>query len=465
MADKRLQDWISEHRSRMIDDIAALVAIESVSDASDDPLAPFGNGCRRVLDEAVRICADLGFSAHDHEHQCVTFCWEGADKEAKTIGLFGHLDVVPAGGDWSCDPFCARVEEDRIIGRGSSDNKGAVVALLYALAYLRDSGFEPENSIRVFLGSNEEDGMEDIPSFIERFGMPDLSLVPDVAFPVCYGEKGMMHIIASNPFKSEVLLEFSAGVAKNAVPGSAAAVLKLSPNGFSDPLGQSEVEFLEPDLIRVTTKGIAAHSAFPQGSVNAEVRLAEVLLASGVLDEPARELMNSICLLFSDYHGGGLDARFEDQVSGKLTHIASMARLSERRFIQHINIRYPIQTDRDELSRRVKKVLAGRSFMIDSLVDSPPSFYPPDDPLVGELTSIASRHLGRELSPYIMGGGTYARKLERAIGFGPGNPLRERRFGTDRGGAHQPDEYVELEDLILALGIYVEAIGRVDELI
>jgi succinyl-diaminopimelate desuccinylase len=60
-----------------------------------------------------------------------------------TVLLHGHLDVVPARPQ----QFEPVVEGDRLIGRGSYDMKGAVAALLLALADLRD-----QNAVRVRLG-------------------------------------------------------------------------------------------------------------------------------------------------------------------------------------------------------------------------------------------------------------------------------------------------------------------------
>jgi succinyl-diaminopimelate desuccinylase len=60
-----------------------------------------------------------------------------------TVLLHGHLDVVPARPE----QFEPAVEGDRLIGRGAYDMKGAVAALLLALADLRN-----QDAVRVRLG-------------------------------------------------------------------------------------------------------------------------------------------------------------------------------------------------------------------------------------------------------------------------------------------------------------------------
>ena len=52
---------------------------------------------------------------------------------APHFGFAGHLDVVPAGENWSCDPFEAVVEDGVLIGRGANDMKSAIAAFVAAL--------------------------------------------------------------------------------------------------------------------------------------------------------------------------------------------------------------------------------------------------------------------------------------------------------------------------------------------
>ena len=64
-----------------------------------------------------------------------------------------------------------------------------------------------------------------------------------------------------------------------------------------------------------------------------------------------------------------------------------------------------------------------------------------------------------------MGGGTYARKLPKAVAFGPGIRGQKKPGPEGHGGGHQPDECVKLEILENALDIYTEALQKIDELI
>jgi putative selenium metabolism hydrolase len=57
----------------------------------------------------------------------------------RTVLLDGHIDTVPARAEeWTVDPFAAVRKDGRIYGRGASDMKGAVAAMLAACAYFAE---------------------------------------------------------------------------------------------------------------------------------------------------------------------------------------------------------------------------------------------------------------------------------------------------------------------------------------
>lgn len=75
----------------------------------------------------------------------------------KPIGIIGHMDVVAADPkDWERDPFTPIIENGYIFGRGSTDNKFSVSAMVAALIQLKKDGFKPKRDI-VFMGSGDEE--------------------------------------------------------------------------------------------------------------------------------------------------------------------------------------------------------------------------------------------------------------------------------------------------------------------
>lgn len=101
----------------------------------------------------------------------------GADTGAYVVARFGtprllvnaHVDTVPANTGYTRDPFDAEITADRVIGLGTADTKGAIAAILVALAEQRPrdvavlfSGDEERGStvMRAFLDSPRRDGVE-----------------------------------------------------------------------------------------------------------------------------------------------------------------------------------------------------------------------------------------------------------------------------------------------------------------
>lgn len=469
--------WLEAHMDRLTGDICRLVEIPSISEPGGPEQAPFGEECAALLSCALSIGERMGFEPVNHENYCGTLLWRGQREEE--IGFFGHGDVVPAGSGWTCDPFQPMVKDKMIIGRGASDNKGSFMAALYALWFLKESGYQPRYSWRFFIGTNEEKGMEDVQYYAAHYQEPVFSLVPDVTFPVCNGEKGVLELDAERKAESRVLVSFSSGIMSNAVPSDAWAVLWMDEVAATVLREKGcDVEALETGpgavpgtkqelgtgLYQVHVKGIAAHAAFPEESESAEGKLAQLLLDSGVLDEPAAEMMKSIVRLFQDYYGAGLGVPFSDEISGKLTHVGGIASYEQGVFRQNINIRYPVTADYEAMMAQIAETMAGEQFTLTKVHNSAPCYVSADSAPVQKLVEVCRRHLDMDLQPFVMGGGTYARKLKRAVGFGPGIPGKEKRFGTERGGAHQPDEYVELEHLKKAFLIYVDAILELDQM-
>ena len=79
-------------------------------------------------------------------------------KGEPTLILCGHLDVVPAGDPsrWAFHPYSAEVREGKILGRGATDMKGGVAAMLMAAAVLKDFENELSGTLVVASVSDEE---------------------------------------------------------------------------------------------------------------------------------------------------------------------------------------------------------------------------------------------------------------------------------------------------------------------
>lgn len=189
-------EWIEKHIDEMVRDICKLSEIPSVSVKTENPDMPFGQACLDALHAALDLGKSMGFEPFNHENYCGTILWKGeSDTE---IGFFGHADVVPAGNGWTCcQPFEPVVKDGILIGRGVSDNKGSFMTALYALRYLKEQGYKPKHSFRFYFGCDEEKGMSDLQYYTEHYKEPAFSIVPDVMFPVCNGERVFWNLMQS----------------------------------------------------------------------------------------------------------------------------------------------------------------------------------------------------------------------------------------------------------------------------
>ncbi len=70
----------------------------------------------------------------------------------KTVGILGHVDVVPEGEGWTYPPYSATIADGKIFGRGTLDDKGPSMVCLYAMKAIKDSGVKLSRKIRMIIG-------------------------------------------------------------------------------------------------------------------------------------------------------------------------------------------------------------------------------------------------------------------------------------------------------------------------
>lgn len=163
---------------------------------------------------------------------------------AKPIAIIGHMDVVAADPkDWERDPFTPVVENGYIFGRGATDNKFTVSAMVAALIQLKKDGFKPKRDVVLLASGDEETNMKTTAALAEKF--------KDV----------------------ELLLNIDAGGGR------------YSPEGEPEYFGLQAAEKSYADFI-LTVTDPGGHSSAPR-PVNAIVTLARALERIGTYKFPA----------------------------------------------------------------------------------------------------------------------------------------------------------------------------------
>jgi succinyl-diaminopimelate desuccinylase len=103
--------------------------------------------------------------------------------DGEHICFAGHIDVVPAGGEWRTDPFEATEIDGVIYGRGAADMKGGVAAFLYTLKHTENF----KGTLSTLITSDEEgDAIYGTTLMLEK--LKELNMLPDfciVAEPTC----------------------------------------------------------------------------------------------------------------------------------------------------------------------------------------------------------------------------------------------------------------------------------------
>jgi acetylornithine deacetylase/succinyl-diaminopimelate desuccinylase-like protein len=85
--------------------------------------------------------------------ECIT------DASLPTLLLYGHYDVQPVDREkWNTDPFVVVTRDDRIYGRGSSDDKGGIIAILAALNVYKEANIKLPVNIKILFEGEEEYG-------------------------------------------------------------------------------------------------------------------------------------------------------------------------------------------------------------------------------------------------------------------------------------------------------------------
>ncbi|XCP84936.1 Sapep family Mn(2+)-dependent dipeptidase [Roseburia hominis] len=457
-----LNEWVSAHYDEFVRDLKCLVSYPSISIFQDGPYS-MGEGCAKCLDCALEMGNHMGLETENDDYYCGSMILKGTGQGE--IALVGHLDVVPPGDGWNYVPFSPVEIDGWVIGRGACDNKGSVMAAIYALRYIKEQGITLPFDVRLLMGCNEEDGMRDMEYFLKKHKAPDFSLVIDGVMNLCYGEKGMLCAELETGFQDSNIEDIKGGSAFNSVPDSASVIL----TGIEESLLLCEEARLRKEDLRwenlgmgryrFDAKGMAGHAAFPdQGSVNAIQKLASGLVKTNLPNTEAKRILGFLAEAFADVYGEGLDIQSNDEIFGKTTHIGGMIRVAEGKIMQNVNVRYAMCTDSERLMERMRKRCQKHGFEAVGYSDSKPFYVDLQSPFVAGILKVRDEFLvangydPEEIKPFTMGGGTHARKLPNAVSIGPGIMNQGKsRFGS----AHAADEAVCIDNLLEGIRFFV----------
>ena len=127
---------------------------------SHSSITPDDAGC---MDLIAGLLQPLGFECEFIDSGPNTFrvrnLWaKRAGRSGQTLAFAGHTDVVPTGplDQWSSDPFTPTHRDGKLFGRGASDMKTSLAAMLVAVKEFLAATPDPELGIAFLLTSDEE---------------------------------------------------------------------------------------------------------------------------------------------------------------------------------------------------------------------------------------------------------------------------------------------------------------------
>ena len=205
----------------MLENLGKLVAVDSQLGTPSEG-KPFGEGPAEALEIGLEIARELGFKTVNLDNYC-GYAEMGEGEEI--VGIAGHLDIVPVGGDWTYDPFKLTRDGDHVYGRGTTDDKGPVIEALYAMKLLKDSGVKLNKRVRLIMGCNEETGSKCMAHYNEVEEELSCGFTPDANFPCIHGEKGYMSMMAYS--KNTRIISMNGGFVSNAVCDNCTTVIPL----------------------------------------------------------------------------------------------------------------------------------------------------------------------------------------------------------------------------------------------
>lgn len=453
---------VEKRKEDLLADLFSLLEINSERDDSKaDKDHPFGPGPVKALKKFLEIAERDGYETKNVDNYAGHFTFGEGDEE---LGIFAHMDVVPAGSGWNTDPYKPEIIDGRLYARGSSDDKGPTMACYYGLKIIKDLGLPTSKRVRFVVGTDEESGWKDMEYYFAHVGLPepDFGFSPDAEFPIINGEKGniteYLHFAGENRGAAR-LHSFTGGLRENMVPESATAVLSGQVPELIDMLDEfakdHDLRFTYEELangqISVTIIGKSAHGASPQSGINGATYLAKFLTQFD-FEGPAKDYLNVAGnILLNDHDGTNLNIAYVDEKMGALSMNAGVFRFDEKSTDNTIalNIRYPKGTTPEEIQTVLGQLPVTKVTLSEH--GHTPHYVPMEDPLVQTLLSVYEKQTGLKGHEQVIGGGTFGRLLKRGVAYGA-------MFPDYIDTMHQANEFIDVEDLFRAAAIYAEAI-------
>ena len=432
-----LIQYIEEHKDEMLAKLADLVAVPSISDDKEK--------VGEALELALKMAEEMGFRTENCLDGQVGLIEMGEGDE--TLGILSHVDVVPPGDieDWETDPFEAVVKDGRVYGRGTIDDKGMIIASLYAMKAVLEYGVKMNKKVQLILGTQEEVEWTDMDEYVKHYPLPDYGFSPDGEYPICNVEKGVADFTLEFDVKDETdneglyVTAVNCGVAKNSVPGKAVATLS---NGET-----------------VTAIGKAVHSCQPERGENALFILCNMLKEKGVAENKLMKLIEATTEGFEDVDGKNIGLCSESEYyQGEFVHRNAFSPtifMAKDGVVEiNINNRFPYGASEQEIYEGIKKFAEAYGGHISEVDSAPAVFVSQERPFL-KILADAYEEVTEFKNEYTLAyGGSYAKAMPNVVSWGP-------LFPEEEDTCHEVNEYIDIKSMMDSTKIFAQSIAGI----
>jgi len=442
----------SPYRANATRALQELVRIDSVYDEKTiSPATPYGAGVEKALKYVGRLARQFGFDVDYCDNRLVEISYGKGDN---LIAVFAHADVVPTGLGWKHQPFDADIEKGRMYGRGTSDDKGPLIAAFYAIKALKDNELIKNYRVRLIIGGDEERGSSCLKYYFHNLKKeaPTYGFTPDATFPLVYGEKGISNFRSRLNIVLPGIISISGGQVVNSVIDRTVVLMKSDP-GFEKYLeGHKSKPVIERGngTSKVTFIGRAAHGSTPKAGINAGLIALEALGSFYHND-----LISKITRLFEGLDGKPFKGYAQSRDLGETTYNVGIIAYDGRALELNVNFRYPEKVDAKNI---VAKFDEASGLTSEIYSTSPVLLFPLKTPLVRTLLeAYRLETLDKRSKPITMGGGTYAKEAANTVAFGAAFPEENPHM-------HEANECIILNNFYLSMAIFARAVHMLGNL-
>lgn len=485
---KLLGSYAQQHdKQAMLALLSQLVAI----DTEKRPQVPQHNNPAMIKLGGIlkQAAKQYGLAFYNYDNYLFEVRLPGLSQES--IGFYTHADVVPAEAkEWQLktgeqlSPFKLTQHGDKLYGRGSQDDKGSIVAALFAMKQLKAAQIPMKKTIRLFVMTSEETDSSGLRYFHAHHSYPKTNIGLDGGYPIVVAEKGVgnltLHFKATNTIeqKAITIASIQGAKANNIIPAQASARLTLGPGApslkalqqlaknYSDIQDDDfaiEVREDKKDTLEVKAKGRSAHSSQPEDGVNPVARLLDFLMkVSQKTPFTENQYYHAAKLaddLFGiDYQGKKLGLAYSDKFMGPLTMSVTRTQITKQGFDLGINIRMPRGRTKKQLIQQIDEKLTAykvkhRFGVTSDIKLVGPMYRSPHSPVVGILQDVYGENTHHTADLIAIAGFTTMHHIPGGISFGPGRP-DQMYMG------HHNNEYKRLSDLLMDQQLLINAMGR-----